>query len=266
MLGAVRHQVGGMPPSGNTNALNHHDAVMAKTAAGGSHRVLIVDDDAELRQFLRQELELEAYTCGEAAGGAQALSHLRSTSWDLVLLDWTLPDFSGVEVCRRLRQTLDTTPVLMLTARDDVRERVEALDAGADDYLTKPFSIDELLARVRARLRRDTPLQGAGSRTLRLADLELNTASHDVRRGERRINLTAKEFDLLHLLMRHPHHVQERSAILSAIWGEHWVGDDNVLDVYIRALRRKIEQPGAPTLIQTVRGVGFLLKQGEPKG
>ena len=226
-------------------------------------RVLIVDDDPELRQFLRTELELEGYVCAEAVTAQQALMQARADCWDLLLLDWTLPDFSGVELCRRLRATENDTPVLMLTAHDDVKERVEALDAGADDYLTKPFSIDELLARVRARLRRRGAVVsdgGAEPHVLRIADLELNTASRDVRRGGAVIRLTAKEFELLHLLISLPEQIHSRSAIMVAVWGEHWVGDDNVLDVYIRALRRKLEQPGSPTLIQTVRGVGFMLK------
>ncbi|MFZ9850896.1 MAG: response regulator transcription factor [Vulcanococcus sp.] len=231
---------------------------------GTGSRVLVVDDDPDLRRFLIQELAIEGYSCQEAASAAEALMQIRSQSFDLVLLDWGLPDFSGVELCRRLRQTLNPTPVLMLTAHDDVQERVEALDAGADDYLTKPFSLEELLARVRARLRRALPA-AAPSQILQVADLSLDPASHEVRRGNETINLTAKEFDLLYLLIREPERVQARGAILQAVWGEHWVGDDNILDVYIRALRRKIERAGAPTLIQTVRGVGFMLRVGDLK-
>ncbi len=235
----------------------------------GAARVLIVDDDPELRCFLRTELELEGYACGEAATGQQALMQARGERWDLLLLDWTLPDFSGVELCRRLRGTDDSTPVLMLTARDDVKERVEALDAGADDYLTKPFSIEELLARVRARLRRgpaEADEVADALQPLRLADLEVNPASREVSRGGEPVALTGKEFELLQLLIRQPQQVHSRAAILQAVWGEHWVGDDNVLDVYVRALRRKLERPGTPSLIQTVRGVGFMLKEGPPRG
>jgi two-component system, OmpR family, response regulator MprA len=195
-------------------------------------RVLIVDDDPELRRFLRGELTFEGYSCGEAGSGQQALTLIRNETWDLVLLDWSLPDFSGVEVCRRVRQANLAMPVLMLTARDDVRERVEALDSGADDYLTKPFSLEELLARVRARLRRTALADGPGDELV-LADLIVRPASRD--------------------------------TIFAALWGEQVVGDDNLLDVYVRHLRRKIERPGAPTLIQTVRGVGFMLKAGPPK-
>ncbi|QPN55801.1 response regulator transcription factor [Synechococcus sp. CBW1107] len=228
------------------------------------HRVLVVDDDPELHHFLAGELTVEGYSVEAVGTGQQALIRLRDAGWDLVLLDWSLPDFSGVEVCRRLRASELTTPVLMLTARDAVAERVEALDAGADDYLTKPFSIEELLARVRARLRR---LPGASSSDdlLRFADLEVNTASHEVSRGGKPIQLTVREYDLLLALLREPQRVQERQALLHNVWGEHFVGDANLLDVYIRYLRKKIERPGLPSLIQTVRGVGFMLKQGEPK-
>ena len=229
-----------------------------------SPRLLIVDDDPELRVFLRTELEIEGYACTEAASGQQALGLIRAESWDLLLLDWTLPDFSGVEICRRLRGSDDQTPVLMLTARDDVRERVEALDAGADDYLTKPFSIEELLARVRARLR-SASKASSEPETLQLADLQLTPASREVSRGAESISLTGREFELLHLLLRQPNQVHSRQEILNAVWGEQWVGDDNVLDVYIRALRRKLEREGRSTLIQTVRGVGFMLKEALPK-
>lgn len=237
------------------------------TATATAPRVLVVDDDPELRQFLRQELELEGYGCDTAAGGAQALTKIRNQQWDLVVLDWTLPDFSGVELCRRLRATQDSTPVLMLTARDDVKERVEALDAGADDYLTKPFSIEELLARVRARLRRDAATRGLQGQptALTLANLVLHEASHEVSRAGKPVALTVKEFELLLFLLRTPEQVRSRAAIMAAVWGEHWVGDDNVLDVYIRALRRKLEPSGQPTLIQTVRGVGFMVKEGALK-
>ena len=229
-----------------------------------SARLLIVDDDPEMRSFLTSELAVEGYECEEAACGQQALGMIRSQTWDLVLLDWNLPDFSGVEVCRRMRKGGISTPVLMLTARDEVQQRVEALDSGADDYLIKPFSIEELLARVRARLRRSGIDEQEGG-VLRMADLEVNPASREVARGGEAIHLTAKEFDLLMHLLRHPNQVQERRAILDALWGENWLGDDNLLDVYVRYLRRKLEPAGQPTLIQTVRGVGFMLKEGPPR-
>lgn len=227
-------------------------------------RLLIVDDDAELRSFLATELEVEGYTCDQASSGQQALSRIRGEPWDLVLMDWILPDFSGVEVCRRIRQGGIGVPVLMLTARDEVRERVEALDSGADDYLVKPFSIEELLARVRARLRR-TNLDEPDDGWLRLADLAVHPARRQVRRGGEEIHLTAREFELLHHLITHTDEVQERRSILNALWGEDWNGDDNLLDVYVRYLRRKLEPPGMPSLIQTVRGVGFILREGPPR-
>ncbi len=230
------------------------------------HRVLIVDDDPELRRFLAGELKADGYGVESAGTGQEALTRIRGGEWDLVLLDWTLPDFSGVEVCRRIRASGLDTPVLMLTARDAVSERVEALDAGADDYLTKPFSIEELLARVRARLRRDGHAGCGDTERLSFGGLVVNTASREVSRNGRTIQLTVREYDLLLCLMRQPNRVQERNAILEQVWGETFVGDDNLLDVYIRYLRKKVEVPGQPTLIQTVRGVGFMLKEGAVKG
>lgn len=229
----------------------------------GASRLLIVDDDPELRAFLCGELSAEGHSCEVAATGQEALVQVRQEPPDLVLLDWTLPDFSGVEVCQRMRASQIATPVLMLTARDDVSERVKALDAGADDYLTKPFSIEELLARVRAQLRRYQP-QSAGER-LELADLVVETASHEVRRGDRDITLTAREFELLLFLLRRPNQVLSRQVILDGVWGEGFVGDASLLDVYVRYLRRKLEQDGQPTLLQTVRGAGFMLKPGPPR-
>jgi two-component system response regulator MprA len=227
--------------------------------------LLIVDDDSELRLFLRQELELEGYVCEEAANGQQALGLMRSQGWDLVLLDWGLPDFSGLEVCRRLRQGDAATPVLMLTARDEVCDRVAALDAGADDYLTKPFSLDELLARVRARLRRNELIIQEGPELLKLADLEINPASHEVSRAGVMLKLSLREFELLQYLVRNSGQVLARQQILREVWGDTFIGDDNLLDVYVGYLRRKLEVPGLPTLIQTVRGVGFMAKQGPIK-
>lgn len=220
-------------------------------------RVLIVDDDDRLRGFLAEELALEGYAVTEAADGQAALQAARRGASDLVVLDWTLPDFNGVEVCRRLRATGVALPVLMLTGRDAVRDRVEALDAGADDYLVKPFSIEELLARLRALQRR------AGTATvLTLADLEVNPASREVSRGGRPIHLSVREFDLLMCLLRRANTVVPRQEILRETWGETFFGDPNVLDVYIRYLRQKLERADQPTLVQTVRGVGFMLKPG----
>jgi two-component system response regulator MprA len=230
-------------------------------------RVLIVDDDARLRSCLAEELGLEGYTVVQAGDGQAALGEARHGGVDLVVLDWTLPDFSGVEVCRRLRATGVSTPVLMLSGRDEVRDRVEALDSGADDYLVKPFSIEELLARLRALQRRaggEGP-SGAADPVLELADLRVDTASREVQRGGAPVHLSVREYDLLLCLLRRANAVVTRQQILDEAWGENFFGDTNVLDVYIRYLRQKLEQPGLPTLVQTVRGVGFMLKPGPSK-
>jgi len=232
--------------------------------APAAARLLVVDDDARLRTFLTGELRCEGYAVQEAEDGQSALMILREEPGDLVLLDWTLPDFSGVEICRRLRASGVITPVLMLTSHDEVRDRVEALDSGADDYMLKPFSIEELLARVRAHLRRTAYWRGVqASDVLSLGDLSVNTATREVDRGGEAIHLSVREYDLLLCLLRRAGRVVEREEILREVWGEHHYGDENLLGVYIRYLRRKLEPEGLPTLIQTVRGVGFMLREGE---
>ena len=229
-------------------------------------RLLVVDDDARLRTFLAGELRCEGYEVREAEDGQSALLLLREEPGDLVLLDWTLPDFSGVEICRRLRSSGDITPVLMLTCNDDIRDRVQALDSGADDYILKPFSIEELLARIRAHLRRTAYWRGvANSDVLSYADLSVNTGTREVMRGNQAIALSVREYDLLLCLLRGAGKVVERETILREVWGENHFGDENLLGVYIRYLRRKLEPEGMPTLIQTVRGVGFMLREGEPR-
>ncbi|MBD1194906.1 response regulator transcription factor [Vulcanococcus sp. Clear-D1] len=227
--------------------------------------VLLADDDARLRQFLELELSEEGYAVRSCGDGIGALTQIRQEPPDLLVLDWMLPDLSGVEVCQRLRSTGVNLPVLMLTGRDAVKDRVEALDAGADDYLVKPFSIEELLARLRALGRRGTGAANAPQDLLELDDLQLNLASHEVNRGGVAVHLSHTEFQLLRCLMSEPGRVQNRQSLLDAVWGSNFVGDANVLDVYVRYLRRKLEPPGQPTLIQTVRGVGFLLKAGPLK-
>lgn len=229
--------------------------------------VVIVDDDPRMRQFLCGELEVEGYAVREAADGQSALIALRENPSDLILLDWLLPDFSGVEVCRRIRASGITTPIVMLTGRDGVQERVEALDSGADDFILKPFSVEELLARLRAHLRRSSYGQEEdhGERLI-YADLILDTATREVSRAGEAITLSVREFELLRHLMESPNRVLERPAILRAVWGENHFGDDNLLDVYVRYLRRKLEPAGRPTLIQTVRGVGFMLREGDLRG
>ena len=230
--------------------------------------VLLADDDPRLRQFLELELGEEGYAVRSCGDGIGALLQIRQEPPDLLVLDWMLPDLSGVEVCQRLRSTGVQLPVLMLTGRDAVKDRVEALDAGADDYLVKPFSIEELLARLRALARRSsgsTEPDNTPQDVLELDDLQLNLASHEVSRGGVAVHLSHTEFQLLRCLMAEPGRVQNRQSLLDQVWGTNFVGDANVLDVYVRYLRRKLEPPGQPTLIQTVRGVGFLLKAGPAK-
>ena len=232
-----------------------------------STSVLLADDDPRLRQFLELELGEEGYAVRSCGDGIGALTEIRQQPPDLLILDWMLPDLSGVEVCQRLRSTGLQLPVLMLTGRDAVADRVQALDAGADDYLVKPFSIEELLARLRALARRSPTAAGAQgqSEVLTLEDLQLNLATHEVSRGGEPVHLSHTEFQLLRCLLAEAGRVQSRQSLLEQVWGENFVGDANVLDVYVRYLRRKLEPPGRPTLIQTVRGVGFLLKAGAIK-
>ena len=229
-------------------------------------RLLIVDDDPELLRFLMDELGEAGHQCSGCDNGQDALLRLRQESFDLVVMDWTLPDFSGVELCRRLRASNNTTPVLMLTARDDVDERVKALDAGVDDYLTKPFNLKELHARVRARLRRGGYEQDLReeNKPLQLGDLELNPTQRTVQRGGLDLALSQREFELLQHLISNAGEVQPRQRILDAVWGAPFVGDPNTLDVYMGYLRKKVEQPGQPRLLHTVRGVGFIARVDDP--
>ena len=229
-------------------------------------RLLIVDDDPELLRFLMEELSSAGHQCIGCDNGQDALLRWRQEQFDLVVLDWTLPDFSGVELCRRLRSSGNTTPVLMLTARDDVDERVKALDAGVDDYLTKPFELKELHARVRARLRRGGYEQELReeNKPLRLGDLELNPTQRTVQRGGVDLALSQREFELLQHLISNAGEVQERQMILDAVWGSPFVGDPNTLDVYMGYLRKKVELPGQPRLLHTVRGVGFIARMDDP--
>ena len=220
--------------------------------------ILVVEDEAKLAQFIKMELEFENYEVTVAPDGFVGLSAAREIQPDLILLDWMLPGISGPEICRRLRQTGDKVPIILLTAKDEVSDRVAGLDAGADDYVIKPFSIEELLARVRANLRReheeDTDL-------LQFVDLTLNRSTREVFRNKRSIELTAKEFDLLEYLMSHPRQVLTRDQILERVWGYDFMGDSNIIEVYIRYLRLKLEEQQEPRLIQTVRGVGYVLRE-----
>jgi two-component system response regulator MprA len=216
-------------------------------------KVLIVDDDAHIRASLRRTLAFEGYQVREAGDGTGALEAALDELPDLVILDVMLPGMDGMEVCRRLREVNDV-PILMLTAREGTSSQVEGLDSGADDYLVKPFVKDELLARIRALLRRRTP---DGPRTYQVADLVLDDRSHTVYRGDRRVDLTPREFELLRFLMRHPGEVIPHARLLAAIWGYQ---DSRVLDVYVRYVRTKLEAGGEPRLVHTVRGVGYVLR------
>ena len=220
--------------------------------------ILIVEDEAKLARFIKLELEYEDYQVTIAQDGLTGLATAREISPDLILLDWMLPGISGPEICRRLRSTGDKVPIILLTAKDEVSDRVTGLDSGADDYIVKPFSIEELLARVRANLRRT---QEEDTDLLQFSDLRLNRSTREVYRGDRLIELTAKEFDLLEYLISHPRQVLTRDRILERVWGYDFMGDSNIIEVYIRYLRLKLEAEKEQRLIQTVRGVGYVLRE-----
>ena len=220
--------------------------------------VLIADDDRKIIDMLRRTLAYEGYQVVTAADGHEALAKAQAHRPDVVILDWLMPGLDGIEVARRLR-TADGTPILMLTARDAVEDRVEGLDSGADDYLVKPFAPAELLARVRALLRRAEPTHS--EKPLSYADLTLDPVTRETRRSDRRFSLSPKEFDLLAFFLRYPRQVLARERILLDVWGYDFGGDGNVLEVYVRYLRSKLEAGGEPRLIQTVRGIGYVLRE-----
>jgi len=219
-------------------------------------RVLVVDDDPAVRSAVARALRVD-YDVSEAADGAEALAAHASTPADAIVLDLLMPEIGGLDVCRSLRRRGDPVPVLVVTARDAVDDRVEGLDAGADDYLVKPFAVEELRARVRALLRRT----GAGDSTLRFADVVLDPATREVHRAERRLQLTRTEFNLLELFLRNPRQVLTRSQIYERVWGYDFGATSNALWVYIGYLRRKLEEGGEPRLLHTVRGVGYALRE-----
>jgi len=222
-------------------------------------RILVVDDDQAVRESLRRALILEGYDVEMAADGSEALRSLAQSAPDAVVLDLQMPDVDGLEVCRRLRSSGDATPVLMLTARDAIGDRVEGLDAGADDYMVKPFDLAELFARLRALLRRKTPSDVA--EILRFEDLSLDLMSRTAKRGDRAFPLTKIEFELLELFLSHPRQVMTRDVILDLVWGYDFDSGTNSLAVYVGYLRRKTEEGGEPRLLQTVRGVGYVLRE-----
>ncbi|HEX3592732.1 MAG TPA: response regulator transcription factor [Pseudonocardiaceae bacterium] len=231
-------------------------------------RILVVDDDRAVRESLRRSLQFNGYQVDLASDGQQALDSVVAQRPDAMVLDVMMPRLDGLEVCRRLRGTGDDLPILVLTARDAVSDRVAGLDAGADDYLPKPFALEELLARLRALLRRaaaeSDSLASDAPPAMKFADLELDPGTRDVRRGERSISLTRTEFALLELFMAHPKQVLTRSRILEDVWGYDFPTSGNALEVYVGYLRRKTEADGESRLIHTVRGVGYVLRETPP--
>ncbi len=228
-------------------------------------RILVADDDPAVRESLRRSLSFNGYQVTLASDGTEALAAATDPAPDLVLLDVNMPGVDGLEVCRRIRASGSDVPVLILTARVEVGDRVLGLDAGADDYLPKPFALEELLARIRALLRRVRPATDDGQvdESLNFVDLTLDPATRTVQRGERSISLTRTEFELLWVLMQRPRRVLSRELILDEVWGYDFPTSANSLEVYVGYLRRKTEAAGEPRLIHTVRGVGYVLREGE---
>ncbi|WP_017187593.1 response regulator transcription factor [Alkalibacillus haloalkaliphilus] len=222
-------------------------------------QILVVEDEVKIARVLELELDFEGYEVTKAETGYEALEQFRTQKWDLILLDIMLPEMSGIELLRRFRKDDDKTPVIMLTAKDAVEDKVTGLDLGAQDYVTKPFQIEELLARIRVHLRSNTQEIEQGE-WLAFDELKLNQSTREVYRGERSMELTPKEFDLLVYLMENRKQVLTREQILDAVWGFDYVGDTNVVDVYIRYLRRKVDLTDEKPLIHTVRGVGYVMK------
>lgn len=232
-------------------------------------RILIVDDEPAVREALRRSLAFEGYGTQVAVDGYDALAMAEAYAPDLIVLDIQMPRMDGLTAARRIRATGSTTPILMLTARDTVGDRVTGLDAGADDYLVKPFELDELFARIRALLRRSSyaSAEAAGAEApdddvLSFADLRMDLATREVTRGERRVELTRTEFTLLEMFLSHPRQVLTREQILKAVWGFDFEPSSNSLDVYVMYLRRKTEAGGETRLVHTVRGVGYALRTG----
>jgi two-component system response regulator MprA len=227
-------------------------------------RILVVDDDRAVRDSLRRSLQFNDYEVETAADGAEALAQVPVVRPDAIIMDVLMPRLDGLEATRALRAVGNDLPILVLTARDAVGDRVDGLDAGADDYLTKPFALEELLARLRALLRRARRIGDDEDSTLTFADLSLDVATRDVRRGQRPLTLTRTEFALLELFLRRPRRVLDRSFILEEVWGYDFPTTANSLEVYVGYLRRKTEAEGEPRLLHTVRGVGYVLRESAP--
>jgi DNA-binding response OmpR family regulator len=220
-------------------------------------QILVIEDEIRLARFIELELTSEGYSITVAHNGMDGLALARESNPALLILDWMLPGLTGLELCRRLRATGNTTPIIFLTAKDAIGDRVAGLDAGANDYVVKPFSIEELLARVRAHLRHH---QENNEDIAQFMDLTLNRRTREVSRGARNLDLTAKEFDLLEYLLSHPRQVLTREQILQRVWGYDFLGDTNIIEVYVRYLRTKLEGQGESRLIHTVRAVGYVLR------
>ncbi len=222
-------------------------------------RILVIEDDEAILAFLRRGLGYEGYEVETAENGQKGLALAGGNRPDLVVLDWMLPGMDGLEVCKRLR-TMGKIPILMLTAKDSVSDRVQGLDAGADDYMVKPFNLEELLARIRALLRRT---QAPKQKSYTFADLVLDTGTRRAQRGDRVIDLTAKEYELLELFMRNPRQVLTREMIYDNVWGYDFGGESNIIEVYVRYLRQKLEEGKEPRLLHTVRGMGYVMREDE---
>lgn len=223
-----------------------------------NERILVIEDDQAIVRVLKRTLTYEGYQVEAAYDGEEGIKEYKKIKPDLIVLDWMLPGMDGLEVCDRLRAADEKVPILMLTAKDTTQDRVFGLDAGVDDYMVKPFEVEELTARIRALLRRT---KSERATILEFADLKLNTSTRMAERFGREIALTAKEYDLLDLFLRHPRQVMTREVIFERVWGYDFGGESNVLDVYIRYLRQKLEENGEPRLIYTVRGVGYVMRE-----
>ena len=222
-----------------------------------SEHILVIEDETRIADLLRRGLTYEGFRVSVAGDGLTGLATARDDPPDLVILDWMLPGLDGLEVCKRLRAA-GPVPIIMLTAKESVPDRVAGLNAGADDYVVKPFAFDELLARIRAQFRRTRP---QATEVLGFADLVMDTGTREVKRGDRKLELTAKEYDLLELFVRNPRQVLTRDMIFDRIWNYDFGGESNIIEVYVRYLRQKLEAAGEPRLLQTVRGVGYALRE-----
>ncbi len=222
-----------------------------------AEHILVIEDETRIADLLRRGLTYEGFRVSAAGDGQSGLAMARDDPPDLVILDWMLPGLDGLEVCKRLRAA-GPVPIIMLTAKESVPDRVAGLNAGADDYMVKPFAFDELLARIRAQLRRNRP---QATEILHFSDLTMNTATREVTRSGRKLELTTKEYDLLELFLRHPRQVLTRDVIFDRIWSYDFGGESNIIEVYVRYLRQKTEANGEPRIIQTIRGVGYALRE-----